>query len=379
MLFLNACGGGSNGPEPIDSTANTRDTTAVDSPADIFVATSGSDANSGTLAAPFKTISKASTVAVPGTTVHVAPGEYEGSFKTSASGTGAARIRYIADIPSSVKIVPPENSTDRSAWINEGDYVDIEGFEIDGTNFRGGLAWTSGIYLPGSFSAVKNNRIHDIATDPTLCTNDGGAAVVTDHYYFGTNNDVVGNVIHHIGSVGCDFIHGVYAGTSGMVANNLVYQIGYAAIHLWHDATSIVITNNTVFASTYGILVGGGDFYHSDAPADNIHVSNNIVMDNVFGIKETGFTGIHNTYVNNLLYMNSGLDWELQNDLVHSADVNLDPLFINYLRSGGGDYHLSPGSPAIDKGTSTMSPSTDLDGTRRPQGTSVDIGAYEFK
>src|SRR4029450_1549768 len=35
------------------------------------------------------------------------------------------------------------------------------------------------------------------------------------------------------------------------------------------------------------------------------------------------------------------------------------------------------GAPAIDKGVATGAPATDLAGTPRPQGTAIDIGAYE--
>jgi hypothetical protein len=42
------------------------------------------------------------------------------------------------------------------------------------------------------------------------------------------------------------------------------------------------------------------------------------------------------------------------------------------------DYHLQPGSPAIDAGTSDGAPTTDIEGHGRPCGTEVDIGAYEF-
>jgi hypothetical protein len=41
------------------------------------------------------------------------------------------------------------------------------------------------------------------------------------------------------------------------------------------------------------------------------------------------------------------------------------------------NYHLAAGSPAKDAGVTLSAVSTDRDGTKRPQGTGVDIGAYE--
>jgi hypothetical protein len=42
-----------------------------------------------------------------------------------------------------------------------------------------------------------------------------------------------------------------------------------------------------------------------------------------------------------------------------------------------GDYHLLPGSPCIDAGTSENAPATDFEGDARPQGAGYDIGADE--
>src|SRR5581483_2122480 len=56
-------------------------------------------------------------------------------------------------------------------------------------------------------------------------------------------------------------------------------------------------------------------------------------------------------------------------------DSSTDPLFIS---TSTPDFHISSGSPAIDAGTTISSASTDFDGTSRAQGTTYDIGAYEF-
>jgi hypothetical protein len=54
--------------------------------------------------------------------------------------------------------------------------------------------------------------------------------------------------------------------------------------------------------------------------------------------------------------------------------VNVNPLFIN---PAADDYHIRAGSPAIDAG-SNVGMTTDIEGTRRPQGAGYDIGPYEF-
>jgi hypothetical protein len=48
-----------------------------------------------------------------------------------------------------------------------------------------------------------------------------------------------------------------------------------------------------------------------------------------------------------------------------------------YVNAGAGDYHLTAASSAIDKGNG-LPPLIDLDGAMRPQGTTTEIGAYEF-
>jgi hypothetical protein len=278
----------------------------------LYVATAGSDSNPGTSSAPFKTIAKASQAATPGTIVHVAPGVYPGGFQTTQNGSESRRIRYVSDRKWGARIVPPPNSENDTAWDNRGSYIEIDGFEIDATNApkKGGITWLTGIYNGGSYNVIKNNHIHHIARKAG-CTSNGGSAINSDHYYRGVGSDIVNNVVHHIGHEGCRYIQGIYVSTSGSVMNNLVYQIGAAAIHLWHDANDVTIKNNTVFGSEYGIIVGGGDFYHRREPADNIRVSNNIVFDNAYGISEQGSVGHNNSYRDNMVYQNA-INWSLK-------------------------------------------------------------------
>ena len=343
-----------------------------------YVALSGSDSNPGTAQMPFQTIMRASKVALPGTTIHVAPGTYEGGFKTAMNGTEAQRIYYVSSVKWGARLVPPMTSDSKAGWDNRGNYVDIIGFDIDGSASRNGMKWTHGIYNGGSYAVIKNNRIHHIAQD-TPCISAGGAGIAVDGYYRGVESDVVGNTVHDIGPFGCRFVQGIYISTSGSARNNIVHNVGGAAIQMWHDARNVVVSNNTVAASMTGILVGGGDFYHTKGPNDFTKVHNNIVFDNKYGISEQGATGVHNTYRNNLVFQNSDADWQLRNGLTHTGTIARAPQFVRYARRGDRDFHLRSGSPAIGKGTEEDSALTDAAGKPRSKMAGIDIGAYQFK
>lgn len=370
--FLFAAGAGIYAALPVKANPAVSPTTY-----NYYVALTGTDSNPGTAEHPFRTIERASKVALPGTTVHVAPGTYEGGFKTTMSGTEAQRIYYVSTVRWGARLVPPMTSDTKAGWDNRGSYVDIVGFDIDGSASHDGIRWTHGIYNGGSYSVIRGNRIHHIAQD-TPCTALGGAGIGIDSYYHGVQSDVIGNTVHDIGPLGCRYVQGIYISTSGSAKNNIVHNIGGAAIQMWHDANNVIVTNNTVAASMTGILVGGGDFYHTKGPNDFTIVNNNIVFDNKYGISEQGATGIHNSYRNNLVFQSSGADWQLRNGLTHSGTIALAPQFVRYARQGDRDFRLKSTSPAIGKGIEEHAALTDTLGKPRSKAAGIDIGAYQF-
>ncbi|HEX2478688.1 MAG TPA: DUF1565 domain-containing protein, partial [Geminicoccaceae bacterium] len=138
--------------------------------ADIYVAPDGQDTNPGTIVLPLKTIGRAAEMATPGTTVRVTPGVYPEILETSASGTAAARIRYVSSVPWQAKI---RTQGANWSWINYGSYVDIEGFDVSGNG-------VGGIGNLGSNVEISGNHVHDI---PALgCPGDGGAGIETGEY-----------------------------------------------------------------------------------------------------------------------------------------------------------------------------------------------------
>lgn len=341
----------------------------------LYVATTGSDSNPGTLAAPFKTIAKADSRAGAGYVIHVAPGVYNVSAPslgnagiiTSKSGTSAARIKYVSDVKWGAKIVVSGTGI---TWDSRGSYVDIEGFDISGSGRHGILA--SGAYL-----SMRNNFIHDL-TISGGCNGSGGAAIDT---YGPVGNVVIdSNVVRNIGAsmIGrCNTVQGIYiANPNNLVTNNIVSGVAMAGIQQWHGATASTIVNNTTFHNKDGILLGQGDAGTTATGSENNYVANNLVYDNAaYGIIELGKMGGNNRYANNLV-ASSGSNWRVAGSV--SGSVSANPQFANYRADGTGDYHVLSGSPAIDKGTSAQAPASDFAGVARTRGAAVDIGAYEF-
>ena len=356
-----------------------RDTLGTTTTHNYYVATTGSDANAGTQAAPFRTIKKAASVVKPGTTVHVAPGTYAETITSKVSGTASGRIRYVSDKKWGAKLVPAAGAN--TMWKVDGGYTDIDGFQIDGT---GSTSVRQGIYLTGGNSSVRNSWVHHVAEN-SGCDGNGGAGMVADQYRGAAfkNYDFTGNLVHDIGG-SCDAIQGIYHASSGTVKNNIVYASNYG-IHLYHDDHDVDVVNNTVFGNrSYGIVYGGClAAQNNGCPTSGVNIHNNIVYDNAGGItgpdpeEDTGNNSIKNNVVfGNGVYGDFG--WLAANAQSQvSGTISADPQFVNYIRTGGGDYRVKNTSPAIGKGLSTYAPSTDINGTARPRGGRIDIGAFQ--
>lgn len=347
----------------------------------LYVATTGSDSNPGTQTRPFKTILKASAVAKPGTTVHVAPGNYPGGISTSKSGTASARIIYQSDVKWGAKIVPAVNSTRDVAWRNSGKYVDIVGFDVNGSNYQGGTKWRIGLSTSGDRSVIRSNRVRYLAQDQ--CTPGvGGAGISTGSAFWGARTDVLDNIVHDVGpkyvseTQKCLYIQGIYFQTEGSVKNNVAYNNGYAGIALSHDVYNADVVNNTAVNNGTGIHMNGSGFYRNPyQKIDYMNISNNLLANNKrYAIRVVLNVGTHNTYTNNLSY-NNALGSLSGRITTSSGTIVANPQFVNL---AANDFRLKSTSPAINKGLSTYAPPTDILGVARPQGGRDDIGAYEF-
>ena len=322
--------------------------TACEGVEHLYVATTGSDANPGTQAAPFATIARADAAASAGATIHVAPGVYHvaapslrsAGIRTGKSGTAAARIRFVSDVKWGAKIV---FSGTGIAWHSTGAWVDIDGFDISGSG-------RIGILAEGGNETIANNFVHDLAVSGG-CNGSGAAGIDAWGPVGGAVID--SNVVRNIGlqwlaARSCKTVQGIYlTNQNNRVSNNVVSGVASAGINSWHGATGSTIVNNTIFNSKIGIVIGQGDSGATRAGSSNNYVANNIIFGNGHGISEMGKVGDDNRYVNNLVYAND-VDWRVKG--LVTGTISADPLFVDYQKDGAGDYRLQDHSPAAGVG-----------------------------
>ncbi len=120
----------------------------------------------------------------------------------------------------------------------------------------------------------------------------------------------------------------------------------------------------------------GGGAIMNDGITSHPNISNTIIYGNSSGILSSSSTTITYSLV-------QGITSSTGNNINGSTD----PMFVNPQPAAAapttaGDYRLLPCSPAIDTGNNSAVPaslSTDLDGSPRIFGTTVDMGAYEYQ
>jgi len=132
----------------------------------------GSNSSVGSSAAPWATITYASSRVAAGDTVVVKPGGCAESVRTQASGQPASPITYRAETRGAAKIIPPANNTAEAAWEQGGSNVTVDGFEIDGSAHQSGTRWKRGIEVLGQQVTVTGNIVHDIGR-LAACTDAG--------------------------------------------------------------------------------------------------------------------------------------------------------------------------------------------------------------
>ena len=411
-----------------------------------YVATDGSDSNPGTEDQPWETIQHAAGRLQAGEGVLIRGGTYTVTVSISPKYSGNPNNGYITFKAYPGKDEPPvvlqgDGSTYDGIFLGGDSYIIIEGLTIRG--FYQGIACQapghhiiirnniveynlkSGISSAGHVEGTKNacdyltiegNVVHHNgyyedgapATGPGEGTgsginiNPGGNPYVFDTDYSHFHSVIRGNrVYHNIDGTG-DHLegHGIIIDRGGnlppfLIENNVVFDNGGKGIHLY-GAQNVWIVGNTLYKNctdwdsislqTQAEIAVYDVKLPSHLPTKNIHVLNNIACSNdPFQI--TYFTSedpYKLTMKNNLwcgnpyreTYSPYGTDYirRLNPEDVKFVNRSSDPAI--------ADFHLQEDSPAIDQGTNSLEPGSqlvDFDGTTRPQEQGYDMGAYEYK
>jgi parallel beta-helix repeat protein len=355
---------------------------------DYYVAPTGSDANPGTSASPFRTIQRAADVAEAGDVILVRNGVYTGSSSTvvairrggSASG---GYVTFRAENRGGAKLDGRDNTSEWGFSLHSGaNYVRIEGFEIYGTVH--GIEVYNGVH----HIAIVNNHVHH--TGRTCTDTSGGQSAI---FVGGGAEHVLleGNLLHNIGRLapgedGCQLStdnyqnhdHGIYLAETDNVTirNNLLYNIT-RGFHIQRYSSSGYVADRVwILNNTFGLP----NPYRSaqitvQTASTNLRIENNIFYNPKDAGINFGSMSFPNAMVRNNLTYSGVTKLGSPSEVTFSGNLdNTDPQVVDASR---GDFRLQSGSPAIDRGLSLTEVKTDYAGITRPRGSTHDLGAYE--
>ncbi|MBN1675036.1 MAG: right-handed parallel beta-helix repeat-containing protein [Kiritimatiellae bacterium] len=367
----------------------------VDGPGGDGLAEGGRDSNSGTLAAPWLTVSHGVEQLKPGDTLHIRGGEYgETLWKTIPSGTPEARVTVSNHEDEAVTLKPPADTQVNYIVGISGDssYITLKGLILDGqkkireqtvdiSRSREGQVphhiRVENCTIKGSRSSgLQTGSAHHCEFINLKITGNGRDK--NDHglKMGGSNNLVDGCEISHNYAFGMQ-IYGTGEGANGNVfRGNYVHDNGRhknkkTAMFITKGRDNLVC-NNVVVGQKTAVSLGGErtKFYNNTVVGEmralgvsqtqNAQIKNNIL---VGGVRVEGGTN-EKGEPNNV------------NPVLANNLTDRDPLFAD---AQAGNYRLKAGSPAIDAGVTVAEVATDKAGVARPQGQAPDIGAYEFR
>jgi uncharacterized protein YjdB len=342
-----------------------------------YASPTGSDANPGTLAAPWRSLSKANSLQ-PGQILYLRAGTYGArgtSFDFSTRGTAVAPIT-VSGYPGDGRPLI------QGRLFMSGDYLRLTNVIIDGPTGDVGGPGPSGeaitIILKGSFLELSNSEVRFDQWHAGVGV-DGG-----DHYI------VMNNYIHDNGGYLGDFTddqwntsHGMYNSPSsyGLVANNVIEHNDAKGLMGRHDAHHIMVVNNTVVANgRYGIDVA--ESTHDWILANNILLNNGTIKGGG-GIGTPGSGGTTYVQINNLFWnngTNGTTTWDNNATIINNKVA--DPMLVNPAVASdhqnpnpNTDNQLRAGSPAIGFADRNLTLPFDITGKCR--GTAPDAGAYQ--
>lgn len=318
-----------------------------------YVAPGGNDANAGSLASPFQSITKAASRAAAGDIVEVRGGVYNEVVKISSKGTASARIIFRAYSGEAAAIDGTGSAADTNlVQFNGAEYVDFTGFEVRNATRLGICGYPAksvrvlgnkihgsqrnGIYFGSASSdiTIDGNDVYDNVLENRLRNMSGGwaqaLAVNKTNGATITNNRVYRNY-----GEGIDFV----VADNGVARGNEVFDNYSVGIYL-DNARYMTIDRNLVYstgdtryyrdgepASGIGIA---NEPYSLTSPSTGIVIKNNIVLNTKWGFYYGAYGlggGLKNTTVaNNTFYQSTYAALWIQSD-THAGSVVQNNIF----------------------------------------------------
>ncbi len=373
----------------------------------------GNDSNSGlSWNTAKKTITRCVAEAYDGDTIWVARGTYNESVTIAGVRNMKVLGGFVSGATTELSRRPDLNPTIISSQHGYGAVqlegttnVIVDGFTVTGVNrdFESGFT----VRGPMQNTLVKNCIITGnqplngagagtfidadrsfIEIDFENCTfsnnkalgnfSSGGASAGRNAYNAGFNScKFINNEAPRGGAIQINHPGAIVAVTNSVFAANI--SANSASIDTQQGA--LTLTNSTLHAPN-------GDHVRMTPSVQfaNSKIHNNIFSDSAIGGIDLAGTGtlptgfLSNNLFHNNLYMidRSGLQTTIANvnsQTYASNNIAGDPLYTN---EASNDLQITSSSPAIDQALQTSAPASDLLGILRPQGSGVDIGAYEY-
>lgn len=245
----------------IDNKVNAVATTHV-----YYVAVNGSDANKGTISAPFQTINTGLNHAIPGDTVMVRGGNYYEKVTFPQSGVMNKLITLKA-YPGEKPVIDGSKII-VSGWVplvtlTNVRYVTLDGFDICNLTSSTFNTDPEGIAINGNSHdiTIRNCNIYNIKNNASLNDWRSGHAILA----IGNGTTAITNLV----ITGCT-VHDTQTGTSENVT-------------LAGNIDGFVFSHNKVYdTENIGIIVAGGDGLNPKGDVATNYARNGVISDNVF-------------------------------------------------------------------------------------------------